>query len=105
MDEIVKGFLEDVKANSVETKGWPTYYSAYSVSKAALNAYTRILAKKLYPKIAINAVSPGHVKTDLNNHTGVLSVEEGAKGPVRLALMTDEGKTGLFFDQIEESTF
>lgn len=39
------------------------------------------------------------MKTDLNHHTGLLSVEEGAKGPVKLALMTDEGKTGLFFDQ------
>ncbi|KAM7491356.1 hypothetical protein LguiA_034277 [Lonicera macranthoides] len=105
VDEIVKGFLEDVKANSVETKGWPTIYPAYTVSKAASNAYTRILAKKLYQKIAINAVSPGHVKTDLNYQSGVLSVEEGAKGPVRLALMTDEGKTGLFFDQMEECTF
>ncbi|KAJ4831298.1 (+)-neomenthol dehydrogenase [Turnera subulata] len=33
---------------SLEAKGWPTHLSAYKVSKVALNAYTRVLAKR-YP--------------------------------------------------------
>ncbi|KAK7815440.1 (+)-neomenthol dehydrogenase [Quercus suber] len=45
VDEVVEGFLEDVKENSIEVKGWPINFSAYFVSKAALNAYTRVLAK------------------------------------------------------------
>jgi (+)-neomenthol dehydrogenase len=62
------------------------------------------LAKK-YSNIAINAVSPGFVKTDLNHNTGVLTVEEGAKGPVMLALMPEGGPSGIFFDKTEVSTF
>ncbi|KAM3683669.1 hypothetical protein ACJW31_12G165600 [Castanea mollissima] len=49
VDKVVEGFLEDVKENLIETKGWPVNISAYIVSKAALNAYTRVLARK-YPK-------------------------------------------------------
>ena len=83
---------------------WPANFSAYFVSKAMLNAYTRILAR-MYPKIAINAVHPGYVSTDINHNTGVLTVEEGAKGPVMLALMPEGGPSGLFFDQTTVSTF
>ncbi|TQE10606.1 hypothetical protein C1H46_003719 [Malus baccata] len=99
------GFLEDVKQNLVEAKSWPTNFSAYIVSKAALNAYTRVLAKKYSSKNAINAVCPGFTDTDLNNHTGVFTTEEAAKGPVNLALLPDNGVSGLFFAQTELSTF
>ncbi|KAB1199009.1 Salutaridine reductase [Morella rubra] len=105
VDKVVEGFLEDVKENLIEVKGWPNNFSAYIVSKAALNAYTRILAKN-YPNIAINSVSPGYVKTDMNHHTGVLTVEQGAKGPVMLAMMPEGGPSGLYFDKnMEVSTF
>ena len=104
VDKVVDGFLEDAKENLIETNGWPANFSAYIVSKAALNAYTRILARK-YPKIAINSVHPGYVSTDINHNTGVLTTEEGAKGPVMLALMPGGGPSGLFFDKTEVSTF
>ncbi|PSS04154.1 Salutaridine reductase [Actinidia chinensis var. chinensis] len=104
VDEVVREFLEDLKEDLLETKGWPIIFSAYIVSKAALNGYTRILAKK-FPNIATNAVSPGFVKTDLNHNSGKLSVEEGARGPVRLALFPNGGASGLFYDQMEVSTF
>ncbi|KAL4633869.1 hypothetical protein ACB092_04G154300 [Castanea dentata] len=105
VDEVVEEFLEDVKENLIEDKGWPSNnFSAYSVSKTVLNAYTRVLAKK-YPTVAINAVSPGFTKTDLNYNAGVLTTEEAAKGPVMLALMRDSKPSGLFFDKTEVSTF
>lgn len=104
MDKLVEEFLEDVKQDSIESKGWPLSISAYIVSKAALNAYTRLLAKK-YPHIAINAVGPGYTKTDLNNNSGILTVEEAAVGPVRLALIAETRISGLFFNRNEESTF
>ncbi|TXG63461.1 hypothetical protein EZV62_010455 [Acer yangbiense] len=104
IDQVVKRFLEDAKEGLLENNGWPVNFSAYVVSKAVLNAYTRILAKKI-PKISINAVSPGFVKTDLNFNNGELTVEEGARGPVMLALAPDGGPSGLFFDQMELSTF
>ncbi|CAL5360040.1 unnamed protein product [Camellia sinensis] len=100
VEEVLKRYLEDLKEDLLETKGWPVNFSAYIMSKAALNAYTRVLAKK-YPNIAINAVSPGFVKTDLNHHRGILTVEQGAKGPVMLALLPNGGPSGLFYDQME----
>ncbi|KAG2677343.1 hypothetical protein I3843_12G095000 [Carya illinoinensis] len=104
VDKVVEGFVEDVKENLIDVKGWPTNCYAYIVSKAALNAYARVLAKN-YPNIAINSVHPGYVKTDLNYNTGRMTAEEGAKGPVMLALMPEGGPSGLLFDQTEVSTF
>ncbi|KAG5538448.1 hypothetical protein RHGRI_019129 [Rhododendron griersonianum] len=104
IDKLLNEFLQDFIENSLQTKGWPTFLSAYTVSKAAMNAYTRILAKK-YPTFRINCVCPGYVKTDINNNTGRFSVEEGAEHPVRLALLPDDGPTGVFFVQKEVSSF
>ena len=70
---MVNGFLEDVKENLIETNGWPTNFFAYNVSKAAFNAYAKILARK-YPKIAINSVNPGYVNTSSNHNIGVLTI-------------------------------
>ncbi|KAF5744357.1 hypothetical protein HS088_TW08G00960 [Tripterygium wilfordii] len=104
IDEVLHQFLKDYKEGSVESKGWPSFGSAYILSKAAINAYTRILAKK-YPTFRINSVCPGYVKTDINYNTGYLSVEEGAESPVRLALLPDDGPSGLFLDRKEKSAF
>ncbi|GAB2298928.1 hypothetical protein Dimus_033004 [Dionaea muscipula] len=100
LDEVVKEFLEDAKKDRVISKGWPPQMSSYGVSKAAVVSYTRILAKK-YPNILVNAVHPGYVATDMNLHAGYLSVEEGARGPAMLALLPDDGPTGLFYDETE----
>ncbi len=42
VDKVVEGFLKDVKENLIEEKGWPTVFSAYIVSKAALKKYANI---------------------------------------------------------------
>ncbi|KAE9452085.1 hypothetical protein C3L33_16014, partial [Rhododendron williamsianum] len=104
VDELVEEFLEDYKEDLVETKGWPANLAPYIVSKAALNGYTRVMARN-YPHIPINAVCPGYVKTDLNYNSGILTVEQGAKGPVMLALVPGRGPSGLFYSQMEVSTF
>ncbi|GKU96910.1 hypothetical protein SLEP1_g10090 [Rubroshorea leprosula] len=70
VDGVLSQYLKDYKEGSWETKGWPAYLSAYKLSKAAMNADTRILAKK-YPGICINCVCPGYVKTDINYYTGI----------------------------------
>ncbi|KAK6162364.1 hypothetical protein DH2020_002205 [Rehmannia glutinosa] len=104
IDEVLNVLLKDFKEGSLEAKGWPLNFSAYIVSKAAMNAYTRFLAKK-YPDFRINCVCPGYVKTDINYNTGLLTVAEGAESPVRLALLPDDGPSGLFFNRKEVSSF
>ncbi|XP_072958404.1 (+)-neomenthol dehydrogenase-like [Typha angustifolia] len=104
LDGLVESFLNDFREEKHEENGWPARGSAYTVSKVALSAYTRILAKK-YPTICINSVDPGFVKTDFNWNTGIRTVEEGAKGPVMLALLSDDCPSGLFYCQTEVSSF
>ncbi|XP_049351849.1 uncharacterized protein LOC125816305 [Solanum verrucosum] len=104
IEEVINQYLKDFKEDSLQAKGWPSLMSAYIVSKAAMNAYSRVMAKK-HPSIQINCVCPGFVKTDINFNSGILSVEEGAESPVRLALQTDDGPSGLFFDRKEVSSF
>ncbi|XP_061340160.1 (+)-neomenthol dehydrogenase-like [Gastrolobium bilobum] len=102
VDEVLKQFLKDFKEGSLDSKGWPKSFSAYVISKAAMNAYTRILAKK-YPAICINSVDPGYVKTDITANTGFLTVEKGASSPVRLALLPNGAQSGLFYQRSEVS--
>jgi NAD(P)-dependent dehydrogenase (short-subunit alcohol dehydrogenase family) len=72
---------------------------AYSVSKAALNAFSRILAADLHGTgILVNSVDPGWVATDMGGRGG-RPVEDGAKGIVWAATLPDNGPSGgSFFD-------
>ncbi|EEF51158.1 conserved hypothetical protein [Ricinus communis] len=45
------------------------------------------------------------VKTELTGNNGNLTPEEGARAPVRLALLPDDGPSGLYFDNVEASSF
>jgi NAD(P)-dependent dehydrogenase (short-subunit alcohol dehydrogenase family) len=70
---------------------------AYSVSKAALNAFSRILAADLHGTgILVNSVDPGWVATDMGGGGG-RPIEEGAKGIVWAATLPDNGLSGGFF--------
>jgi len=72
----------------------------YCASKAALNMLTVQLAYELRDTgIKVNAVSPGYVDTDMNQHRGTLTVEEGAAEPVQLALLPADGPTGGVFGE------
>ncbi|KAK7292624.1 hypothetical protein RJT34_15475 [Clitoria ternatea] len=104
VDEVVKKFLKDFQEGSLESKGWPRFLGAYIVSKVAMNAYTRILAKK-YPTFCINSVCPGYVKTDITANTGFLTTEEGAVNPVKLALLPNGSPSGLFYYRSEVASF
>ncbi len=72
-------------------------FGMYSGSKTALNAVMVGLALDLAPEgIKVNAACPGYTKTALNNFMGTRTVEEGAREPVRLALLDDDGPTGTY---------
>ncbi|MCM2430706.1 SDR family NAD(P)-dependent oxidoreductase [Streptomyces sp. RKAG337] len=84
----------------VTTPGIPTYAYpgvAYPASKTAVNMIT-VQYAKAFPNMRINAVEPGFTKTDLNAHSGIQSVEQGAEIIVRMAQVSPDGPTGGYFD-------
>ncbi|CAI9274369.1 unnamed protein product [Lactuca saligna] len=104
IDEIIEWFLRDLKDNKLSENGWPLTVAAYKVSKAAINGYTRLLARK-FGNILMNCVHPGYVITDITSHTGHLTPEEGARAPVMVALLPDDGPSGVYFNQMNISSF
>ena len=91
---LVGEFERDVQAGDHEARGWPS--SAYRVSKAALNALTRILARQ-HPGLHVNSVCPGWVKTDMGGAGASRTVEQGARGIVWAATLGGAGPHGGFF--------
>jgi carbonyl reductase 1 len=70
---------------------------AYGVSKAALNALTRILARDLADRgIKVNSTCPGWVRTDMGGRNAPRSVEQGAASVLFGVTTTQTG--GVFRD-------
>jgi NAD(P)-dependent dehydrogenase (short-subunit alcohol dehydrogenase family) len=70
---------------------------AYSVSKAALNALTRLLAGELYRDgILVNAVCPGWTSSDGTRSSGSRSAAQGAASVVWAVTLPNGGPTGTF---------
>ncbi|KAF7017340.1 hypothetical protein CFC21_030799 [Triticum aestivum] len=104
LDELLDKFMKDFEAGALEPHGWPTKFSAYKVAKTAMNAYSRILARR-HPELRVNCAHPGFVKTDMSMGSGVLTPEEGARNLVKVALLPDGGPTGAYFAMGEEALF
>ena len=84
------------------------YYSArligYNASKAALNMLTVQLSEELRDTpVVVNSVSPGYVRTDLTGQGGFLTAEEGARLPVRYALLGEDAVSGRFVEASGET--
>lgn len=80
---------------------WRSYNvkpSAYVASKAALNAYTIVLAYNLRDTaFKVNAVDPGYTATEFNNFSGPGTVPDAAARLVKAATLGPDGPTGQFF--------
>lgn len=77
--------------------GRSVFSPTYGASKTALNALTVAMAIELEPEgIKVNACSPGFIGGTGFNNGGTGTVEEGAREPVRLALLGSDGPTGKF---------
>ncbi len=87
-----------------EMGGWSP---GYRVSKAALNAMTRILATELEGDgVKVNSACPGLVATDMGDQfNATKSVEDGASGVVWLATLPDDGPSGGFFRDARQISF
>lgn len=87
--------LARVTAEGTPTHAYPGV--AYPASKAAVNMVT-VQYAKAFPGIRVNAVEPGYTATDLNAHTGIQTVEQGAVIIVRMAQVGPDGPTGTYVD-------
>jgi NAD(P)-dependent dehydrogenase (short-subunit alcohol dehydrogenase family) len=96
--ELLQSFVREVGAGTHARHGWPS--NAYGVSKVGMNALVRVMARELEgdPRaILVNSADPGWVRTRMGGKSAPLSVEDGAKTPVFLALLPAGGPTGGFF--------
>jgi len=74
--------------------------AVYPASKAALNMYTIDLAYELRDTpFKVNAVCPGFVATDFNDHRGTGTVQEGGTRIAKYAMIGDDGPTGKFISE------
>ncbi|MDQ2718260.1 MAG: SDR family oxidoreductase [Bacteroidota bacterium] len=87
-------------ATDVNNKYYNHKGAVYQPSKSALNMYTIILAYELKDTaVKVNAVDPGFIKTDFNNHRGTGTVEEAGARIIKYALIGDDAPTGKFFSE------
>lgn len=80
--------------------------TSYVTSKAALNAYSIILAYDLKDLgFKVNVIDPGYTATDFNHHNGPGTVESAASFIIKHTLTDENGPTGKFFsNDIEDET-
>ena len=69
----------------------------YRVSKASMNAITRIAHSDAGRGVKVNAVCPGWVRTEMGGPNAARSVEDGAAGIVWAATLPEDGPSGRFF--------
>ena len=92
------GRIVNVSSGAGQLATMTTYAPAYSMSKVALNVFTRILAETYRGSgVLVNAVDPGWVRTDMGGRSAPRSLQEGADTIVWLATLADNGPTGGFF--------
>jgi NAD(P)-dependent dehydrogenase (short-subunit alcohol dehydrogenase family) len=76
---------------------------AYNASKADVNVFTIHLAAELRDtNIKVNSVHPGWVKTALGSDAAPMSVSDGAKTTVAVALLGPDSPNGRFIHEINK---
>lgn len=96
IEELGRSFEQAVATGQHTELGFPS--NAYSVSKALLNAFTRVMGREIAGSgRRINSVCPGWVRTRMGGNGAPRSLEQGARGIVWAATLGDDGPNGGFF--------
>jgi carbonyl reductase 1 len=99
IEEVAEEFVNAVARGTHEAAGFPS--NAYGVSKALMNAFTRVLAGDLELERSprrVNAVCPGWVKTRMGGSSAPRSLAQGVSGIVWAATLSGgERPNGGFF--------
>jgi NAD(P)-dependent dehydrogenase (short-subunit alcohol dehydrogenase family) len=92
------GRVVNVSSGAGQLSAMGDYAPAYSASKAALNALTRMVSDAARgANVLVNAVDPGWVRTRMGGPAASRSIEQGIDTIVWLATLPDRGPTGGFF--------
>ncbi len=92
------GRIVNVSSGGGQLSEPATWAPAYCISKTTLNAITVQLAEALKPRgIAVNAVCPGWVRTDLGGPDAPRSLQQGADSILWLLLHAGPDLTGGFW--------
>jgi NAD(P)-dependent dehydrogenase (short-subunit alcohol dehydrogenase family) len=100
---ITRGFGRVVNMSSLagQLSGMGAGFPAYRISKAALNALTRVAAAEAAASkadVKVNTCSPGWVRTGMGGPDAPRLPEKGAETAVWLATLGRDGPNGGFFE-------
>ena len=91
------GRVVNVSSTAGQLQSTMAYAPAYSISKTALNALTKVVAGSVSGTgVLVNCVNPGWVRTSMGGPHASLSAEQGADTIVWAATLADNGPTGAF---------
>lgn len=97
LNKFVDSYLESVRNGTFDKNDFADNgkHAEHRVSKIAVTALTKIQQNK-YNNISINALHPGHLKTDMANGEGDLEADEAAKNVLYLILEASPKLKGTF---------
>jgi NAD(P)-dependent dehydrogenase (short-subunit alcohol dehydrogenase family) len=94
------GRVVNVSSGAGQLSTMGDFAPSYSVSKAALNALTRMVADAARgSNLLVNAVDPGWVRTEMGGSGAPRSIAQGVDTIVWLATLPNGGPTGGFFHE------
>jgi len=103
LESLMSQYVKDIKEGTYKEKGWP-HLASYNISKLGVNVMTKIQASELNEdarNVVVNCCTPGFVATDMNNNTGVKTVQQGAITPCHLALLTSKQPYGQYMADLK----